>query len=46
MFDPITQAQLWELLLNEAAGRGIGIIAVTHEKELAARICTSFIQME
>jgi peptide/nickel transport system ATP-binding protein len=46
MFDPITQAQLWDLLLTEASRRGIGIVAVTHEKELAARICTDFIQME
>jgi peptide/nickel transport system ATP-binding protein len=46
MFDPITQAQLWDLLLNETAKRGIGIVAVTHERELADQICTDFIQME
>jgi peptide/nickel transport system ATP-binding protein len=46
MFDPITQAQLWDLLLTEASRRGLGIIAITHEKELAEKICTDFIQME
>jgi peptide/nickel transport system ATP-binding protein len=46
MFDPITQAQLWTLLLDETARRGIGILAVTHEKDLADKICSEFIDMK
>ena len=39
MLDVITQAQVWELLLKVLKERGIGLIAITHSPELAARIC-------
>ena len=40
MLDVITQAQIWEVVLAEAARRDMGLIAVTHNSHLAARICT------
>jgi peptide/nickel transport system ATP-binding protein len=46
MLDPITQAQIWELLLAETRNRGIGILAVTHDKRLAEKLCTRFVRME
>lgn len=38
MLDVITQAQIWNVLLTEAEKRGMGILAVTHNRHLAARI--------
>ncbi|MDR2601934.1 MAG: ATP-binding cassette domain-containing protein [Spirochaetaceae bacterium] len=46
MFDPITQAQLWRALLNEAQARNIGVLVITHEEALARRICKDFLRME
>lgn len=40
MLDVITQAQIWNKILEEAAARGMGLIAVTHNRALASRICT------
>ena len=38
MLDVITQAQIWNVVLEEAKKRNMGIIAVTHNKHLARRI--------
>ena len=38
MLDVITQAQIWNTVLDEAKKRNMGIIAVTHNKHLANRI--------
>ena len=38
MLDVITQAQIWEVVLREARSRNMGIIAVTHNRNLANRI--------
>jgi len=40
MLDVITQAQIWNKILQEAQEQNMGIIAVTHNTELAKRICT------
>lgn len=40
MLDVITQAQIWNKILEEAAARGMGLIDVTHNRALASRICT------
>lgn len=40
MLDVITQAQIWNIVLDEAARRNMGIVAVTHNKHLAERIAT------
>ncbi len=40
MLDVITQAQIWNVVLAEAEKRGMGLIAVTHNRHLADRICT------
>ncbi|MDR2796927.1 MAG: ATP-binding cassette domain-containing protein [Treponema sp.] len=46
MLDPITQAQIWPVLLAETSRRGIGIVVVTHDRPLAERLCSRFIYME
>lgn len=38
MLDVITQAQIWNVVLKEAARRNMGILAVTHNRHLAHRI--------
>ena len=38
MLDVITQAQIWNVVLQEAEKRNMGIIAVTHNRHLAQRI--------
>ena len=45
MLDVITQAQLWNLLLDEAEKRNMAIIAVTHNRHLAARIAEKEIDL-
>ncbi len=40
MLDVITQAQIWNVVLEEAEKRNMGIIAVTHNRHLANRICS------
>lgn len=40
MLDVITQAQIWNKILDEARTRQMGLIAVTHNMALAKRICT------
>ncbi len=45
MLDVITQAQLWNLLLREAEKRNMAIIAVTHNRHLAARIAEKAVDL-
>lgn len=46
MLDVITQAQIWNVILNEATKRNMGIIAVTHNRHLAQRIATRIVDLE
>jgi peptide/nickel transport system ATP-binding protein len=46
MLDPVTQAQLWAVLLDECNRRNIGLIAITHDAALAQKICNDFINIE
>ena len=46
MLDVITQAQIWNVVLDEASRRNMGLIAVTHNKHLAQRIATRMIDLE
>lgn len=45
MLDVITQAQIWQVVLEEAKKRNMGIIAVTHNKYLAERIATRMVAL-
>lgn len=46
MLDVITQAQIWELMLDVIRKRNLGLLAVTHSLELAEQICTRIIYFE
>ncbi len=45
MLDLITQSQIWNFLLREVQTREIGLIAVSHNPELLAQICTRQIRL-
>lgn len=46
MLDVITQAQIWEVMLEIVEQRKMGLLAVTHSMELAERICTRIVRFE
>lgn len=39
MLDTITQAQIWNVILDEAKAHGFGLLVVTHNLALAQRVC-------
>ncbi|MBQ6820596.1 MAG: ATP-binding cassette domain-containing protein [Clostridium sp.] len=45
MLDVITQAQIWNIVLEEAEKQNMGIITVTHNRHLAQRIATRIIDL-
>lgn len=45
MLDVITQAQIWQVVLDEAQKRSMGILAVTHNQHLAQRIAARTIDL-
>ena len=45
MLDMITQAQIWQILLDISSKNGLGMIVVTHNMELAARVCDEVIYL-
>lgn len=45
MLDAVTQAQLWNLLRDIARKRGMGLLVITHNTHLAARICDRIVTM-
>lgn len=46
MVDAITQAQIWNTILNTIEEFNIGILVVTHEKNLINRICNDVIYLK
>ena len=45
MLDVITQAQIWELLLERARERDLGMAVVTHNMALAERVCSRIVSL-
>lgn len=45
MLDVITQAQIWQVLLDEAARENCGMAVITHNPHLAARVCGRIIRL-
>jgi peptide/nickel transport system ATP-binding protein len=46
MLDVITQAQIWELVLDAAERNGFGLLVVTHSLELAEAVCERVVHFE
>ena len=45
MLDVITQAQIWNVVLQQAEKRNMAILAVTHNQHLARRICSRVVDL-
>lgn len=46
MLDVITQAQIWELILDEAKHRDLGLLIITHNEALAKQVCTRVVPFD
>lgn len=44
--DPITQAQIWEVISGQATLHDMTLIVITHNEHLAKRICTRIVRVE
>ncbi len=45
MLDGVTQAQIWHSLIKTSQKNNMGIIVITHNKELANKICTRIVKL-
>ena len=45
MLDLITQAQIWQFLLEEAQRRELGLLVVSHNSTLLERICSRIVTL-
>lgn len=45
MLDVVTQAQIWQHVLDECERRGIGLVTITHNQHLAARVCSRLVDL-
>ena len=45
MLDVITQAQVWNVLIDIAEERKMGMVVITHNIELANRVCTRIVEV-
>ena len=45
MLDVITQAQLWNVILEHAKKRNIGLLAITHNHNLSKAVCTRTVEV-
>ena len=46
MLDAITQAQIWQVVIKYCKDNNIGLIVISHDKDLVDRICHRIINLE
>ena len=46
MLDAITQAQIWNVVLDYARKKDIGVVVISHEKALVEKICDRVVNLE
>ena len=46
MLDAITQAQIWQVVIKYCKDNNIGLIVISHDKDLVNRICDRIINLE
>ena len=45
MLDLVTQAQIWQFLLEEAKRRSLGLLVVSHDDSLLEQVCTRIVEL-
>lgn len=45
MLDPITQAQIWQVILEQVEERKLGVLVISHEEPLLDRLCSRIITL-
>lgn len=46
MLDAISQAQIWQIIIDYSKENNIGLVVITHNMHLAKRICNRIIDLE
>ena len=46
MLDAITQAQIWNVLLDQVKRRDLGLLVISHNMALADKLCTRIVNLE
>ncbi len=46
MLDAITQAQIWEVVIDYCKKNNIGLIVISHDKDLVNRVCDRVVNLE
>ena len=46
MLDAITQAQIWNVLLDQVKKRNLGLLVISHNMALADKLCTRIVNLE
>lgn len=46
MLDAITQAQIWEVVIDYCKENNIGLIVISHDKDLVNRVCDRVVNLE
>ena len=46
MVDAITQAQIWNIVLDVVEKMNIGVLVVSHEKNLIKRLCHDVVYLD
>lgn len=44
MLDPVSQAQIWQFLLDEAKRRALGLLVISHDERLLVRVCEKIVE--
>ncbi|MBZ9571429.1 ATP-binding cassette domain-containing protein [Methanobrevibacter sp. TMH8] len=46
MLDAVTQVQIWDIVINIVKKRNIGMLVVSHDKELINKICDNVVYLD
>jgi len=46
MLDAVTQAQLWQIVVRQAEVRNLGVLVISHDPNLLARLCRRYIRLQ
>jgi len=46
MLDAITQAQIWNVLIDQVRRRDLGLLVISHNMDLAHRLCTRIVDLK